>query len=366
MNRVLHVSANSYPPLDQFHFTKRIWLELATQAEEYHVIARGSKSFWRMSHYKEGKLHLHLVPSWGKRERSFILSSFYIIPIILKYRIDRMIAQSPLLGGFSAALASVLFRIPLMVEIHGQHYFTYLQRKTIIHRMMAALISFSLKRASVIRALNKQMEETIQHFGYNRTRIIPNRVDTQLFFPPKQNYTLGKDIQIVSVGRFVSEKNYLSLLACLATWKQPWKLTLIGGGPLRNDLESEIHQLQIQDKVSLIDWLPQNQLIAFLTQSDVYIQSSTAEALPRSLLEAMAAALPCVSTDAGFISGTISHGENGLIVSKSLQNLIPALEHLLYDETMRTQLGNQARRDILQHYEWNQCFTKYREVLYSI
>lgn len=41
MIKLLHISANTYPPLDgKHHFTKEIWKELAKGFDEYHVISK--------------------------------------------------------------------------------------------------------------------------------------------------------------------------------------------------------------------------------------------------------------------------------------------------------------------------------------
>jgi D-inositol-3-phosphate glycosyltransferase len=364
MRRVLHISANNYPELAEFHFTKRIWLELAKGADEYHVLARGKTNHTK--HFREGNLFLHLVPSWGNRERSFLLSSLYLFPLIKKHKINILLAQSPLLGGLSASLASRLWKIPMMVELHGEHYFTYFKKGGIVNKVMSLLTSISLRQATRIRALNVLMANRLQLLGFDKATIVPNRVDTNLFSPPKQMYKLKQPVRLISVGRFVPEKNYLPLLDMLANWHQPFLLTLVGGGPQKKEMEKAVNRLGLRDKVTLVDWLPQQELVLLMTQSDVYIQSSISEALPRTLLEAMALGMPCVTTDAGCIAGTIVHEVTGMIVSKNLADFLPTLDAILGSEEKRRNLGAAARDEIHCHYEWNHCFQMYREALYGM
>lgn len=364
MRRVLHISANNYPDLAEFHFTKRIWLELAKGADEYHVLARGKTN--QIRHYQEGNLFLHLVPSWGKRERSFLLSSLYLFPLIKRHKINSLLVQSPLLGGLTASIASKWWNIPMMVELHGEHYFRYFEKKGIVNKVMAFLTSITLREAKRIRALNVLMAQRLKLLGFDKVTVIPNRVDTILFSPPKQLYKLKQPVQLISVGRFVPEKNYLSLLHLLGNWNRPFLLTLVGGGPQKEEMMALVNRLGLEAKVTLIDWLPQQQLVALLTQSDVYIQSSISEALPRSLLEAMALGMPCVTTDAGCIAGTVEHEVNGLIVSKNLADFLPALDAIVGSDEKRRKLGEAARDEILCHYEWNQSFQMYREAVYGM
>lgn len=100
MIKLLHISANTYPPLDgKHHFTKEIWKELAKGFDEYHVLARSETN--KYSYSNEG--NIHLVP---RLTQVFFFTSFWMFRII---KITHLLSQCPIVGGFAGTIASKLF-----------------------------------------------------------------------------------------------------------------------------------------------------------------------------------------------------------------------------------------------------------------
>ena len=130
---LLHISPNQYPPLQEDHHTKKIWKELAEGTKEYHVFARSKGN--RFENYSEGNLHLHLIPAVTEKQWSFVFSSWVMIYYILKYRVNKMLVQCPINGGFTACVYSKILGIPYMAEIHGEEYFRYFEKKKFIENI---------------------------------------------------------------------------------------------------------------------------------------------------------------------------------------------------------------------------------------
>jgi len=253
MMRILHISANQFPPLGVEHHTKKIWQELARDSDEYHVFARSYGN--RFERYREGNIFLHLIPALGKSERWFFISSLFLFFYIRRHRITHLLAQSPLSGGLAAVLASKLFGIPVMVEIHGDVFFKYFLKKSLSDRILAFLTKYSLKNATVVRSLSPEMTRLLHANGIkNNVTEVPNRVDLQLFRPPKTVYEFGNTIKIVSVGRFVRQKGYdLAIKAVQElSARYPVELYLIGGGELYEELDQQANG---NPDIHLIRWM---------------------------------------------------------------------------------------------------------------
>jgi glycosyltransferase involved in cell wall biosynthesis len=78
--------------------------------------------------------------------------------------------------------------------------------------------------------------------------------------------------------------------------------------------------------------------------SDVVVQTSDNEGTPVSLIEAMAAGLPAVSTDVGGTRSVVAHGETGLLVGRDDHPaLVEALRSLCASPTLRSELGCAGR-----------------------
>jgi glycosyltransferase involved in cell wall biosynthesis len=126
-------------------------------------------------------------------------------------------------------------------------------------------------------------------------------------------------------------------------------LTIIGEGPERRDLE----QASAEDpRIRLLGHVPHDRAVALLRDSDVFLMPSVdlkrkAEGTPTALLEAMAAGLACVVTDAGGMAQVITGGLNGVLVrQRDVPALAEALLVLTGDPELRRALGDRAAEDV--------------------
>lgn len=363
MIKLLHISANTYPPLDgKHHFTKEIWKELAKGFDEYHVLARSETNNY--SYSNEGNIHLHLVPRLTKKSKVFFFTSFWMFMIIKKYKITHLLSQCPIVGGFTASLASKIFKIPLMVEIHGEEYFRFLKKNSFIVKV----IWYSFSTAKKIRSLNGQMTNKLKSYHIVEKVVeIPNRVNLNIFNEQKKDFSLGNRIKFISVGRFVWEKDYLNLIKVLHDSNINFSLTLIGGGPLKSEYEKYIFENKLNSNITLIDWIEQKDMIDLIIESDIYIQSSVSEGMPRTILEAMALQMPIISTNVGSILGVLKNSKNSIIVnSNDKKELLDAIKLLISDDKLRKSIAIEAYQDVAKKYEWNKIFELYRNEIKSM
>nr|MDQ3611445.1 glycosyltransferase [Actinomycetota bacterium] len=76
---------------------------------------------------------------------------------------------------------------------------------------------------------------------------------------------------------------------------------------------------------------------------DVFTLSSLQEGLPLSLLEAMAAGIPCVATAVGGVPEVLTDGREGFLVPPGdAQGLAAAIQRLVDDEELRRRMGTAA------------------------
>jgi len=364
----LHISANQFPSIDKVNFTKTIWRELAVEFEEYHIIGRSYSN--RFENYREGNIILHLVPAFGKRSLSFIFSSFYIFYIIKKNKITRLLAQDALLGGITGVIASKVFKIPIMVEIHGDIYFNFFFENNLKKKILSKISKFVFVNATKVRSLSNTMSDILNQNGIkNNVVLIPNRVNISIFKSKRIDYSLHDPIRVISVGRFVEQKGYdIAIKAILElTGRYNIELYLIGGGALFQEYEKIKKD---NNNIKLINWIDQIELVKLFDDCDIYIQPSKpylGEAMPRTLLEAMAMKLPIISTNIAAIPGVLIHDSNSLLINpNSTKELIDAIESLINNLPLRTRIGNRAFQDVNDNYEWNKVFSLYRKEISSM
>jgi glycosyltransferase involved in cell wall biosynthesis len=368
----MHVSGNRFPPLPTDHHTKQIWLELSKGFDEYHVVARATNM--RFSHTVEGNLHLHLIPSFGKRMWVFFFLSWMLPYFLFRYAATHVVAQCPVVGGTAAAAAARIFDIPLLVELHGSHYFMPSRPGRVAkleHLVYRLFSSFTFAAARQIRCLSDDMRNNLcKVYGTHLSEkaiIIPTRVDLSIFTETKADYKVAEVLRVVSVGSFVPLKNHLELITHLAQSGVPFHLTLVGNGPLKQEYVQLASDLGVISQVTLAGQLSHAELAKLLVSQDIYVHYSLSEGLSRAILEAMAAALPVVATNVGFIGGILLHTVNSLVLDAPTSECLGAAIRQVYSSAdIRCILGRAGRRMVEERFAASQVFADYRRAILGL
>ena len=149
---------------------------------------------------------------------------------------------------------------------------------------------------------------------------------------------------VVSVGRYVEQKNQsllLEALALLARTRPRLKALLVGSGPLEGDLRRRVEELGLSEVVLITG--ERADAVDLIAAADVFVLSSSWEALPVTLLEAASLGRPIVATAVRGVVGTIRHDSNGLLVAPdSPVALAGGIAAVLDDEPLATKLGEGA------------------------
>lgn len=173
---------------------------------------------------------------------------------------------------------------------------------------------------------------------------------------------------IVSVGRLIYYKGFEYLIAAMKDIDG--HLLIIGDGPLRQQLESQVERLGIQHKVTLLGEF-QGDITAYFRAAEVFVLPSVArsEAFGIVQLEAMACGKPVVNTslDSG-VPWVSQDGVTGITVPpKDPAALADAINTLLDDEALRTKYGNAARQRVEKEFTQELMIARmldlYRDVL---
>jgi glycosyltransferase involved in cell wall biosynthesis len=128
-------------------------------------------------------------------------------------------------------------------------------------------------------------------------------------------------------------------------------LHIVGGGPDRQILEREVAQRGLQERVILHGFTPQDKLETLYRQADIFALPSFAEGVPGVLMEAMALAIPCVSTWVAGIPELIRSGIDGLLVPPSdTEAFADAIRQLVTDPDLRLRIGQAGRQRVLEKF----------------
>jgi glycosyltransferase involved in cell wall biosynthesis len=148
---------------------------------------------------------------------------------------------------------------------------------------------------------------------------------------------------ITCVARFVPRKQHDVLLRALAALRDRGldaELRLIGHGPTETAIRALAIDLGVADRVRFEGRRSQQEVVAYLLETDVFVLCSLWEGMPGSVLEAMAAGIPVVATRVSGTDETVVDGETGLLVAPGdADALAGALQQVLQDPAARVRMG---------------------------
>lgn len=187
----------------------------------------------------------------------------------------------------------------------------------------------------------------------HKITVIPNFVDTDIFKPLEG--IKKKERSIISVGRLNPVKQFdLLIKACAAV--PGVLLTIVGEGPERSSLENLAEERGVT--LRMPGNLPNEDIPKILQEHEIFAITSQCEGHPKSLLEAMACGCVCLGVDAPGIRNNITHMENGLICSSTVESISNAIKDLLQDDSFTNNLKENARIHAVNNYSFDKIFEK--------
>lgn len=161
-------------------------------------------------------------------------------------------------------------------------------------------------------------------------------------------------ITLLFLSRMEPAKGGVELIEAFARLKGKYpdaRLIMAGEGSVRKMLEARVRGLGIAD-VSFTGYLRGTDKAQTIIDADVFILPSYSEGCPVSLLEAMAAGLPCITNSVGGIPDIFRDGLNGVLLDGvSVDSVTRALDDLLGDPARRAAIGECNRKEAWERYE---------------
>ena len=249
-------------------------------------------------------------------------------------------------------------------------------RQKFLGTLFQPLLLAILRRSAAIVATspNYLQSSSVLSAFRDRSHVIPYGIDTSQFerCDPEEVKRIRErygERLIVSVGRLVYYKGFEHLIRAMLQLKG--RLLLVGGGPLRAQLENLAAGLGISDKVVFLGEMQNAAVVPYYHAADLFVLPSVArsEAFGIVQIEAMAAGLPVVNTrlDSGVPYVSV-HDETGFTVPPgSPEALTDAINRLLDDPELRKSFGRagvrRAKREFSLETMTNRILRLYEAVL---
>lgn len=193
------------------------------------------------------------------------------------------------------------------------------------------------------------------HVPAEKIDVIPNAIDAK-------DLALGNRTRVATptigfIGRLDPVKRIPDLIEAMRKL-DGMRCLIFGEGQQRPELETQIARLQLGDRVILSG--PTQGPTEALSQIDLLVLPSEAEGFGLVLIEAMAAGVPVVATDAPGIRDVVRDAQTGLLVPVGAPDkLAAAIARLLNDAALRQRLVAEAKADVINRFSWESVLPRY-------
>ena len=296
-------------------------LVLGLDKERFNVIFIYLTGYGKSSNFLEEAGYEVFYLSNMERINVFRLSILLrLVEILKEHNVDILHCHRHKLTIYGV-IAAIIARTPVvMAHVHG------LGRSRNFRRRLINFLLFK-KLNRIIAVANSVKEDVLRNnwsLSDEKIFVLENSVDYERFAGlsiskqnAKQMMGLPSNVFVFgTAGRLTPTKGLLYLIEAFSKVKEQKPsahLVLLGDGQCRAELEQQVSKVSCRNSIHFLGY--RNNIEQLLRGMDVFVLSSVAEGMPRVILEAMSAGIPCIATEVGGIPEIIVGNDVGLLVS---------------------------------------------------
>jgi glycosyltransferase involved in cell wall biosynthesis len=276
-----------------------------------------------------------------------------LVNYLKEQKIDVVFVEYGMVGAMVTE-ACQLAQVPLVIHFHGADVY---HRETV--SLYQHLYQKAFKYASYFIAVSTEMAESLKEMGAPADRVVVAScgVDTANF-PQLDISKTGRNF--LAIGRFVEKKSPTSVVKAfkLVVEKFPdATLKMVGQGPLLDETKALIHQLNLENSVTLLGILNTDEIKGLFAETRCFVQHSVTaangdkEGTPVTILEAGSSGLAIVSTQHAGIKEAVISGETGYLVPEhDIEGMADYMMKIADDVELATALGAKEAEYIREYY----------------
>lgn len=276
----------------------------------------------------------NFLKRWGiQKDLVMLLRAVAIARRVRELDIDHIHAHFATVATHVAALVNILTGVSFSFTSHAKDIF----RETVNPELYCELVRRAAFNVTVSDYNRDFIIERMHDVDASKVVRLYNGIDLRYFESVDRQRAPGKVARVLSVGRLVPKKGFEPLLKAVRMLEQqghPIQLTIVGDGEDRALLHELRKELELEASVTFTGALPQEEVRRLCRESDIMVLACVADdmgnrdALPTTLLEALASDLPIVSTRLTGIPEIVG-SEAGLLVEPGdTPGLARAIEQL--------------------------------------
>lgn len=276
--------------------------------------------------------------------------STLMVDIAERFGLDVIHVHYAIPHAYAAYIARQILRernieLPVITTLHGTDI-TLVGR----HPVYKSAVEFSINQSDVVTTVSESLKkDTLDVFNIRKEiLVIPNFIDTSLFESDgicyRSNFAPNNEKVIIHVSNLRRVKRVTDVIKIFNLIQKQInaKLVIVGEGPEWETAQNLINRFNIQDKVRNVGKV--KNLYSILKIADLFLLPSEQESFGLAALEAMAAGVPVISSNAGGIPEVNIEGVTGYLKEiGDVEGMAKAGVELLSDENKLAQFKQNAR-----------------------
>lgn len=301
-------------------------------------------------------------------ERTFHLRSAWTLAQFLRqWQADLVHTHTAVPGMVLARIGARLANVPILCHIHGSIHYS---SKPLIRFLQNTLDNFTARFCKALIAVSNNTKLSLLATGKqaDKVLVVPNGVKLTVSPERSTHYPLPLERNIPAAHRLVgcvarlapAKGQHVLIQAAVEILAAVPDVTfmfvgadLASGGTYEQELRACAERLGVSANTRFVGF--HNDAAHLMSLFDVFVLPSQHEAMPMTILEAMAARVPVVATRVNGIPEVVEEGKTGLLVPwNDAHALASAILKLLCDPLLSRKMGEAGRQRVEEHFDLDQ------------
>ena len=309
---------------------------------------------------------VHWISARGmKIPQSLGITAFpSVLRAALRFRPQIIRDHSPYSYGLMSLWISRLLRVPIVGMIY--HIDDSIRGARWVEKNLLPrydqILTISFHSMSNLKQSIPEISDRVDYI-YCGVRSKSALVDTQ-DNSWRKKLGISDDVPVfISSGVLAPRKNYNFLLDVMDKWFKMGRdgvLIITGEGELRNELERKIHEMGLVEKVRLVGYQSETDLVRMFAGSIAFLSPSKMEGFGLAVAEAMACGTPAIVSNKGALPEVVTHRKTGFVlpINQGLDPWISAMISLSEDSALYKSYGEAAESRIKDMFTWERAGTE--------
>ncbi|MDR0898923.1 MAG: glycosyltransferase family 4 protein [Lactobacillaceae bacterium] len=294
------------------------------------------------------------VPFTGFKDRRVAVRGFFnVVEIARALRLDVVHTQTEFSLGIMGKFVARQLKIPIVHTYHTNYadYTHYVMDGRLIKpENVKTIVRSFLHNFNAVIAPSEDTKEVLESYQIKAPILV---IPTGISFPKNQadktknlasKFHLKNKKVILSLGRIAYEKNLNTLVDNFYQISKDYPnavLMFVGDGPARADLEKQVQDYQIDDRVIFVGMVDHSEIYSYYKLADVFISLSTTETQGLTFIESLDAGTPFIAYPNDFLKSITKNKSVGILADTTAKFIKAIRTYLDNDQYKKDDAGRQ-------------------------